>query len=379
MITTIKDQNYKICTRCVMDTSDEDITFDRQGHCYLCTKLLAEKERAGYRKGVSEQLLESILTNIKAKGKNGKYDCVIGVSGGGDSSYAVHLACSFGLRPLLVHMDNGWNTEIANRNIQHLVETYNLDLETFTLDWEEFKEIQIAFLRSSSVDFEMPTDLAIPYCLYKTAAEHNIKYIISGGNMAGESLLPVTWGYHSRGDMKYYRHIVKNYSRKKIKKIPAVGMFEEFYYKLIKNIRTIYLLNYVDYNKDKAKAFLIENCKWEDYGGKHHESQITAFWHSYIMPTKYNMDYRRATLSSQICSNQTDRESALAILRTPSCDLESGKKMEKQIAEKLGITHEELESYLKLQPRTFKDFPNNKQSIDLLFQTYRRIFKNKRL
>ena len=248
-----------------MDTSDEDIVFDEQGRCNHCKsfeQLLAQPRLSP--NAASEQLT-SLLNHVKAKGRNRKYDCLIGISGGVDSCYTAYLAKEWGLRPLLVHMDNGWNSDIAVRNVKNIVEKLNLDYVSYVLDWNEFREIQLAFLKSSIVDLEMPTDIAIAASLYETARKHGIKSIISGGNYSGEGILPLSWGYHVLKDEKLYRHIVKQYSSVRLKKVPIVGLKGEIWYKFILGIKSFYPLNYIQYNKDEAREFLKSNFGWQDY------------------------------------------------------------------------------------------------------------------
>ena len=271
-------------------------------------------------------------------------------------------------------MDNGWNSEIAVKNVKKMVDILGFDYVSYVLDWREFRDIQLAFLKSSIVDLEMPTDIAIAASLYETAAKQGIKYIISGGNYSGEGILPLTWGYHVLKDKKLYRHIVKKYSKTKIKKVPIVGLKGEIYYKLIKRIKTVYPLNFVEYNKDEAKQFLINKYEWKDYGGKHAESKITSFWQSYAMPEKHNMDYRRATFSSQIVSGQISRETALEELKKLPYELEKIEKDKKYIAKKYNISENELEFFLKNPPKTYKDFPNSSTIIQLFYNFYRKIF-----
>lgn len=375
----MNNRPYQICTRCVMDTSDEDIIFDEEGICNHCTSALASKETDTYQKGASEIEWEAIVSKMKRGGSKGKYDCIMGVSGGVDSCYAVYLAVKSGLRPLLMHMDNGWNSEIAVKNIKNLVNGLKLDYISYVLDWNEFRELQLAFLKSSSVDLEVPTDIGILASIYKMATKYNIKYIISGGNSSSESILPLTWGYHVKRDMVYYKHIVRRYGKVKLRKVPSVGVFGEFFYKMIKNIKTIYLLNYVDYDKDAARQFLKDNFSWEDYGGKHHESKITAFWQGYVMPTKFNMDYRRVTCSSQICMNQKTRDEALEELKKSPYDETEVGSVKKYISKKFNITQDELEGYLKLPPKTYKDFPNSKRLTDFVFKVYKKLYTKKRI
>jgi N-acetyl sugar amidotransferase len=374
-----KDLKYQICKRCVMDTFDEFITFDERGFCNHCEEFLRRAQRHNYVEGVSEKKWEEILDVIKKAGRDREYDCILGISGGVDSSYTAHLCKRWGLRALLLHMDNGWDTETSVKNIKTVAEKLDFDYVSDVLDWNEFREIQLAFLKSSIVDLEMPTDIAIAASIYQTAAKHRIKYIVSGGNSSAEGILPLQMGYHVYKDMRLYHHIVKKYSTVPLKKVPTVGFLGEIYYKFIKNIRTVYPLNYIPYDKDKAREFLMESYGWENYGGNHHESKITAFWQSYAMPVKYNMDYRRTTLSSQICSRQITRGEALEKLEALSYDASKIEEDKKYIAKKYGISVQELESYLSLPPKTYLDFPNQKDLIEFIYKTYERLYRNKRI
>jgi N-acetyl sugar amidotransferase len=375
----MKQQEYRICNRCVMDTFDTNIVFDEHGNCNHCEDYLARISLQTYTPVVSEKQLSTIIDVIKEKGKGREYDCIVGISGGVDSCYTAHLCKEYGLRALLIHMDNGWDTDISVKNVKTMVEKLGFDYVSYVLDWQEFREIQLAFLKSSIVDLEMPTDIAIAASIYQTAAKHNIKYILSGGNYTGEGILPLQMGYHVYKDLKLYRHIVKNYSSVPLKTIPTVGIWGEFYYKFIKNIKTIYPLNYVPFDKDKARSFLMENYGWQNYGGKHHESKITAFWQSYAMPVKFNMDYRRTTYASQICCNQITRSQALEKLKDLPYDKEKIEDDKKYIAKKFGITTDELEQYLSNPPKTYVDFPNNKELISFVYKTYNKIFTKKRI
>ena len=367
---SLKTRDYQICTRCVMDTSDEDIDFDVQGICHHCCDFEVVLKQPRYRKEDADKRLSEMIATIKAKGK--KYDCIVGISGGVDSCYTAYLCHKWGLNPLLVHMDNGWNSEIAVSNIKKIINKLNLDYVSYVLDWNEFREIQLAFLKSSIVDLELPTDIAIPASLYETAVKHDIPFIISGGNYSGEGILPLTWGYHVLKDAFLYKSIVKKYSSTPLKKVPVVGLWGEIYYKFIKQIRTLYPLNLVEYNKDEARAFLKQEFGWVDYGGKHHESKITAFWQSYAMPTKYNMDYRRATYSSQIVSGQITRDEALEKLKDLPYEPSTILSDKEYIAKKFGIPSSELETYLALPPKTYKDFPNQKRLIQSFYTLYKK-------
>lgn len=366
---------YQICNRCVMDTTDPDIVFDEQGNCNHCKHYLEELSHYTYREGVSEQQFESLIQTIKQRGKGKKYDCLVGISGGVDSAYTAYLCKKHGLRALLFHVDNGWNTPISEKNVHNLVERLGFDYEVDVLNWDEFREIQLAFLRSSIVDLEIPTDIALLASAYNIARKHDIPTILSGGNFSAEGILPLQWGYHVKSDMKLYKYIVKKYSSVPLKKTPTVGFWGHFYHKFIKGIKTYYPLNYYPYDKDKARSFLIDNYGFENYGGKHHESKITAFWQSYAMPVKYKMDYRRATYSSQICNGQLTREEAIEKLKELPYNPASIEQDKNYIANKYGITLEELEQHLAAPPKTYVDFPNEKGFIDLMFGLYKKLKK----
>ena len=357
-----------------MDTSDLDIVFDNEGVCNHCKDFEKILSSPKLDKEIASQELKLLIEKVKSKGRNSKYDCLVGISGGVDSCYTAFLCKKWGLKPLLVHMDNGWNSEIAVKNVKKMVDQLGFDYVSYVLDWIEFREIQLAFLKSSIADLEMPTDVAIAASLYKTAAKYGIKYIISGGNYSGEGILPLSWGYHVLKDEKLYRYIVKNYTKTKIKKVPIVGLKDEIYYKFFKRIKTIYPLNLGEYNKEEAKFFLINEFKWKDYGGKHAESKITAFWQSYAMPVKYNMDYRRATFSSQIISKQMSRERAIDELKKLPYELEKIEMDKKYIAKKYNISDAEFEALLKNSPKTYKDFPNSRIRIQWFYNIYRKIF-----
>jgi N-acetyl sugar amidotransferase len=356
-----------------MDTTDSDIQFDEQGRCNHCRDFEKVLAQPRYSKSDAAEKLQGLLTQIKEKGKGRQYDCLVGISGGVDSCYTAYLCHQWGLRPLLIHMDNGWNSDIAVKNVKKVVDKLGLDYVSYVLDWREFREIQLAFLKSSIVDLEMPTDIAIAASLYQTASKHRIKYIVSGGNFSGEGILPLTWGYHVLKDEKLYRHIVKRYSSTRLRKVPIVGLKGEIYYKFIKGIKTVYPLNLVDYNKDEAREFLKKEFDWQDYGGKHHESKITGFWQSYVMPTKYNMDYRRATYSSQIVSGQLTRDEALEKLKPLPYNPDTIAQDKQYIAKKYGISLEELDRYLSAPPKTYKDFPNDHKKITWFYELYRKV------
>jgi N-acetyl sugar amidotransferase len=372
------NQAYRICTRCAMDTSDSDITFDEKGECNHCTDYFGRMILQTYKKGHSEKMLDNIISIIKKNGEGREYDCILGISGGVDSCYCAYLCKQWGLRVLLLHMDNGWDSEISVKNIKAVANKLGYEYMSYVLDWEEFKQIQLGFLKSSIVDLEIPTDIAIPASIYQTAVKYNIKYIISGNNYSGEGILPLTWGYHVLKDMTLYKHIVKTYSKLPLKKVPTVGLIGEFYYKFVRGIKSVYILNYIPYNKDEAREFLIKEFGWQYYGGVHFESKITAFWQSYAMPVKFNMDYRRSNMSSQICEGQMTREEVLEILKTSPYNKDTIENDKNYIAKKYGISREELDFYLNQPPKTYKDFPNSRNLIKFVYKVYTNLYPNKR-
>lgn len=370
--------SYQQCTRCVMDTTDPQITFNNKGECNLCTEFLNKRIHHNYQGAKSDQQLEEIVSEMKKAGKNKKYDCIIGLSGGIDSSYVAYLAKEKGLRVLAVHMDNGWNSEEAVQNIRNIATKLNIDYESYVLDWEEFRDVQLAFLKASVPEAETPTDIAIPAAMHKIAAKYGVKYIISGGNMATEGILPKSWHYNAK-DLRYFNHIIKKFSTKKVKKFPTFGFLKEFYYKMFKGIKIIYVLNYVPYEKDKAVDFLKEKLDWKYYGGKHYESKYTGFIQSYYLFKKFNIDYRKATLSTQICTGEISREEALKNLEKLPYNEEVVEKEKKYIAKKLQISLDEFNKIIELDAKWYWDYPNDEKRLSFVYDTYRKIFKKEKL
>lgn len=366
------DSSARVCTRCVMSTTDPDITFDAEGRCNHCTDYVERLASLTYNPATSERELAAVVDRIKAAGRGKEYDCVMGISGGIDSCYAVYVATSLGLRPLAVHMDNGWDSDTAVKNIKNVARTLGIDYQSVVLDWEEFRDLQLAFLRASIPEIETPTDIAIPAALHRVAAENGVKFILMGGNYATEGILPRAWHYNPR-DVRYLRAVHRQFGSGELRTFPTFGVVKETYYKFFKGIRLVYVLNLVPYSKSDAMKKLQE-LGWEYYGGKHYESTITGFIQSYLLPVKFQIDYRRATLSSQICAGEINREEALEILKTPPFAAERVREEKVYVAKKFGISLEEMDAILAAPPRTHRDYPNSERLLEPLYGVYRRFF-----
>ena len=369
---------YQQCARCVMDTTDLEITFDENGYCNHCIEFLSKRIRHKYQGESSDAALEHIVEAMKRDGKGKKYDCAIGLSGGIDSSYAAYAVTQKGLRVLGVHLDNGWNSEEAVLNIKNIAGKLGVDYESYVLNWEEFKDLQLAFLRASVPEAETPTDMAIPAALHYYAEKYGVKYIISGGNFATEGILPKSWHYNAK-DMTYFHHIQKTFGTKRLKTFPTFGFQKEMYYKLVKGIKMIYLLNYIPYEKEEAMELLKEKLGWKFYGGKHYESKYTGFIQSYYLHRKHGIDYRKATFSSQICVGDINRDEALEQLQIEPFGQSKVEEEKQYIAKKLGVSQEEFESIINLPKKWYWDYPNDDKKLGFIYDTYRKLFKKEKL
>ncbi len=336
---------YKICSKCIMDTTDVAISFDEKGVCNHCLEYKEFVEKNLYAKSEAEKQFLKIIDRLKST--DGKYHCILGISGGVDSSYLAYVLKKNKVNVLLVHFDYGWNSKLAVKNIRNIVQITGFDLETFVMDWEEFKDLQRSYFKASVLDLDVPADHMIFGALYKTANKHKIKYIISGNNIVTEWLLPKSWNY-SKFDLVNLKNIQKIFGTIRLKKLPALGVWEFAYYQLLKRIERISLLDFMEYNKQDAKMLIQRELNWVDYGGKHYESVFTRFYQGYILPYKYKIDKRKAHLSNLILSDQISREEALVELKSPSLSEELVKSDKEYMAKKLGFTISEFEALLNL-------------------------------
>ena len=339
------NNGYRICSRCVMDTSDPDIVFNDNGECNHC---------ANYSKKVNSQLvpigkrcgaLDEIQQRIIEKGKGSQYDCVVGVSGGVDSSYVALLAKDLGLRALLVHLDNGWNSDIAVKNIRNIADKCGFELYTHVIYWNEFRDIQLSLFRASVVDIELATDHAIKAVLYRIALKYNIKYILNGGNVVTEAIMPVSWR-HTKADRKNILAIQKEFGQVALKTYPTAGILKQLFYKYALGKKSIKILNYVEFDRDTVISRLKNEVDWKEYGGKHHESIFTRFYQAYILPEKFGIDKRRCHFSNLICANQLSRSAALEKISDPVYDLNLLENDREFVIKKLGFSQQELENYI---------------------------------
>jgi N-acetyl sugar amidotransferase len=356
--------SYRICRRCIMDTSDPVITFDEEGKCNHCNTALEMAPTVWFPGEKGEKRLSEIAGKIKKDGRKNEYDCIIGLSGGVDSSYLTYLAkVKLGLRPLVVHVDCGWNSELAVKNIENITKHLNIELHTFVVNWEEMKDLQRAFFRASLPDQDIPQDHAIFAALYKYASKNNVRYALNGLNYSTEIILPVSWGYQAM-DLRHLRSVHRQFGEKPLKDYPTVNFFERYiYYGFIQGMTIFSPLNYINYNKDEAIDVLSKEFGWTWYGGKHHESRFTKFFQNYYLPHKFGFDKRRAHLSSLIISGQITRDEAIDALRSAVyTEAEINDDLE-YVAKKLDWTPREFRDIISLTPKRHKDYGN----IDLLF------------
>ncbi|MEO8527459.1 MAG: N-acetyl sugar amidotransferase [Pseudolysinimonas sp.] len=352
---------YQRCARTIMDTTDPDIWFDENGvssHAHHFDEVFAPvllPAQRGERLGE----LESLVATIKAAGANKPYDCIIGVSGGVDSTYLTLQAVRLGLRPLVVHFDSGWNSELAVSNIHNLVTTLGLDLYTHVVDWREMQDLQLSFVKASLANADTPTDHAFGWVSYQQAKKYGVKYILSGGNAATESVLPEAWGYNA-DDATHLRAVHKRFGSVKLKTYPVMGMFaRHIWFPLVRRIHTVRPLNYMPYVYADAKKDIADSVGWRDYGGKHYESVFTRYFQGYYLPHKFGFDKRLAHYSSLILSGQVSRDDALALMVTSNYPEPLRVQDQEFIAKKLGLTPAEFDALIARPPLDYTAYPNS--------------------
>jgi N-acetyl sugar amidotransferase len=342
-----------------MDTNDYPaITFDENGVCSIChiyDDMAAKTVKRGKEADIA---LNSMLDEIKKYGKNREYDCLIGVSGGVDSTYLSYKAKEWGLKPLILHVDNGWNTELSVMNIEQLVKKLGYDLFTYVIDWNEIKDLQLSYLKASVLDIDVPTDNAYAAAVFKIANEKNIKYILTGHNTVTEGWLPPTFT-HFKYDIINMKAIHKKFGKVPLKTFPYLGITKGWYYLKIKGLKTYSPLNWIEYDKKQVKEFIQKELGWRDYGGKHYENIFTRFYQGYILYKKFGVDKRKSHLSTLICSGQISREMALEEIKSnPYPSEELLQEDREYLIKKLGISETIFEEILNAPVKQHTDYPS---------------------
>lgn len=348
----------EICKKCIMDVTDPDIYFNNQGICRHCIRYEVVSG-ARLQKPTERHLgLTNLIAEIKAAGHGKQYDCIIGISGGVDSTYVAWLVKKHGLRPLAVHLDNGWNSELAVSNIQKTLEKLGIDLYTHVIDWAEFRDLQVSFLKASTPDGEVPTDHAIFALLYEMAKKYGLKHVITGTNVVSEAILPEKWGY-GYFDWRYIKDVHSRFGTSRLSTYPHFSIMKLAYYVFVKKIRMVSILNYVNYNKAEAMRVLQDELGWIYYGGKHYESIYTRFYQAYLLPRKFNIDKRKAHYSNLICSGQLTREQALEMMNDPVYPENLLLEDRAYVIKKLQLTEQEFEEIMNAPMLTFESYRTN--------------------
>lgn len=349
-------RDYQQCTKTVMDTiKDTDVSFDEQGVCNYYHGYFDQADKVVFKDEEGKKKIDDMVKTLKENQK-GKYDCIIGLSGGVDSTYLVYKSKEWGLNPLVVHFDYGWNLELAVQNIEQTLKHAGFELYTYVMNWEDFKHLQRAYFKAGVLDLDVPADHLIFAALNIVAKKFNIKYVLKGYNFQSEAILPRTWNYNRKFDLRNLKDINKQYGERRLKDLPKLGIWQQIYYDRIYNLKSFSPLNFFNYRKEEAKKELIEKIGWVDYGGKHFENVFTRFYQGYILPTRFSIDKRKAHLSTLICSNQISRAEAVEELKKPPYDLKIMEDDYNYVSKKLGFTQEEFDHCLQGPIRLHADF-----------------------
>ncbi len=350
----------RICKVCVMDDSNPMIVFDERGQCNCCRDAYARRDHEWWPDGRGETKMDALVTLLKAEGRGRDYDAMVGLSGGIDSAYLAHLMKTrYDLRLLAVHVDGGWNSAPAVRNIESIVRKLDIDLHTYVVEWQEMRDLQLAFLRAGVLNQDIPQDHAFFATLYRTAARFGLRHFLSGVNYASESVVPPAWGYPSM-DGTHVRGVHSRFGRRPLATFPIMGLTEFLWTTRVRRSLTKHKpLDFIPYDKEAAKVELTREYGWLDYGGKHSESRFTKFYQETYLPRKYGFDKRRLHLSSLIVSGQLSRDTALEELSHPIADSVQLKRDVKFVAKKLGITPGELEGLIDAPPVPHETYPND--------------------
>lgn len=374
MLTSSGSQS--ICRRCIMDTSDPFIEFRADGTCCYCDVFDKRMSQEVFQGDAGKRRLLNLVEDMKDKGKKREYDCLIGVSGGVDSTMAVWILRQYGLRVLAIHLDNGWDSELAVDNIKKVLDRLGVQLFTHVLDWEEFRDLQLAFLRASVPNCEVPTDHAIVALHFNVARKFGLQFIINGSNVTTEAFVPKAWSYDAR-DLRHLRAIHREFGSAKLRTFPTIGVMSSLYSVFLKGIRWIPILNYIDYDKTQALELLQRELDWRPYSGKHHESIYTRFYQGYILPTKFGFNKKRAHLSSLVLAGQMSREKALTEVANEQYIGSSLWREDREyVLKKLRLSEKEFDGIMKQQAKTHYEYSTNRllfESMPGLFRVFKKI------
>jgi N-acetyl sugar amidotransferase len=354
---------HTTCSNCVMDSTDSMIVFDRNGVCDHCRTFFKKTQPNWNPDAKGEALLAKMVEKIKDEGKGHDFDCIIGMSGGIDSSYLTYAAVKkMGLRPLVFHVDAGWNSQIAVNNIEKLVDGLGLDLFTEVIDWEEMKDLQRAYFRSGVSHIDTPQDHSFFATMYKFATQHGVKNILTGANLSTECIRnPIEWMYY-QSDSRQLRDIQKKFGEKPLKNFPVTSiLWHKVWLPYVRGIKVLRPLNSMPYIKEDAKQLLIDRFGLQPYPQKHFESRFTKFYESYWLPERFGFDVRKVQFSSLIVTGQMTRDEALAELEKPTFDPETIDQEIEFVANKLDISVDELMGYMSLPKKTYKDYKNQEE------------------
>jgi N-acetyl sugar amidotransferase len=357
---------YQICANCIMDTSDSNIAFDARGWCDYCNNYCENIRPNWHPNERGEQLIRPVMERIKREGRNRRHDCIIGMSGGVDSSYVTYLAKQkYGLRPLIFHVDAGWNSQEAVNNIERLVDALGLDLHTEVVDWEEMKDLQLAFFKAQVPHVDTPQDHAFFAALYNFAARNGFKYIITGANYSTECVRePLEWHYHA-SDLRQLRDVHRRFGTIPLRTFPTASIFTyKIYYRYVKGLRVVKPLDYGPYVKEAAMQELADKFGWQKYSHKHYESRFTRFYEGYWLPRKFGYDKRRAHFSSLILTGQLTRQAALERIAQPPYDEQQAEKDFEYVAKKLGLTVEQFRQLMAGENKTYRDYRSSMALIE---------------
>lgn len=359
-------REHQICSNCVMDATDSKIVFDDEGVCDHCNDFYTNVLPKWHTDEKGREELSAIVKKIKEDGKNRDFDCIMGMSGGADSSYLLHVAVKeYGLRPLVFHVDGGWNSQIAVNNINVMIDKLGLDLYTEVINWEEMKAFQLAYFKAGVPNLDVPQDHAFVATLYNFADKHNIKYILNGGNISTECVRnPLDWLYYGT-DMRQIRDICRRFCDNPLKTYPFSGVLRhKLYLRYIRRVQVIKPLNYFPYIKSEVMDFLKQEYGWEPYPQKHFESRFTKFYEGYWLPKKFGFDTRKVQYSSLILTGQMTRDEALFNLNTPAIPDEEALHEFEYVANKLDIPVDELRKYFDQPNKSHRDYNNTEQLFD---------------